>query len=87
MSKRLIVSVFDAATQLYSQPVFVVARGQALRQFGDEVRRKSPDNPFSLHPEDYELRALGVWDDEAGTFESFPRAEVLGRGKDFAEGI
>lgn len=88
MAKRLVVSIFDSATRLYSQPAFMAARGQALRSFGDEVRRKSPDNPLSLHPEDYELRAVAVWDDELGTFESFEAGpETLARGKDFSEKV
>lgn len=83
MSKRIVVAVFDGRSRLYGQPFFVVARGQAIRSFMDEVRRKDPENTLYGHPEDFELRMLGVFDDETGVFEvEGVTGELLSRGID-----
>lgn len=83
MSKRLVCSVFDSASRLYSQPIFMPSQGAAIRAFSDEVNREARDNPFFMHPEDYEIRGLAIWDDEDGTFSVLDNAPVLlARGKD-----
>ena len=69
--RRLVVSVFDSATQLYGSPIFVVSRGSAIRAFLDEVNRSSQDNALFAHPEDFELRLLSEFDDETGVVAEF----------------
>ena len=82
--KRHVLSVFDSASQLYGQPMFVPSIGGAVRSFGDECNRKSDDNALYMHPEDFELRSLAVFDDESGQF--FAPSDgvgfVVARGKD-----
>lgn len=68
--KRDVCSVYDRASQLFGQPIFVPSTGVAIRSFSDEVARKGDDNPIAKHPEDYELFHLGTFDDERGTFEA-----------------
>lgn len=81
---RLLCSVFDSASQLFGQPIFVVAKGQALRSFSDEVQRQAPDNPLSQHPDDFSLYVLGEFDDESGELRSLASPEIVVRGKDCA---
>lgn len=78
--KRVVVSVFDSASQLYGSPFVVTAPGQAMRQFVDEVNRQAQENPLYMHPDDFSLFRLGTFDDENGSFENDP--ELLMRGKD-----
>lgn len=79
--KRYVIAVFDTASQLYGQPMFVAARGQAVRSFTDEVNRSAQDNPLFMHPEDWELYLLATYDDETGIFTS-EGSEIIARGKD-----
>lgn len=76
--------MFDSAVQSYGVPIFVPARGAALRSFIDEVNRPAPDNNLHTHPEDFELRVLAEFDDETGRFSEPPEGVgvVLARGKD-----
>lgn len=77
-----IVSVFDRAAQAYAQPVFVAATGLAIRSFGDEINRRSPDNQLSQHPEDFELYVLGSFDPTSGSITPHPQPALLVRGQD-----
>lgn len=78
---RLAVSVRDSATGLYLQPWFVIARGQALRAFADEVNRKG-DSDLARHPEDFDLYLVAEFDEKSGRFGSLGDPELLIRGKD-----
>ncbi|WNK14868.1 MAG: nonstructural protein [Microvirus sp.] len=83
MTKLIICGLWDSAVQAYTRPIFVQAAGQALRSFIDEVNRADKDNNLHNHPEDFELRYLGEWDDETGAFSvGDSHASVLARGKD-----
>jgi len=80
---RLVVAVRDGATGLFGQPWFVVARGQAIRAFTDEVNRRSQEpTDLAKHPEDFELYALAEFDEGTGRFGSIGDPEPLIRGKD-----
>ena len=85
--KRVVIAVFDSAVQTYGQPVFVAGRGAGLRSFLDEVNRVDPSNTLNLHPEDFELRLLGYFDDERGTFEVPEEGigTVIARAKDLVK--
>lgn len=81
--KRIVCAVWDSAVQSYGQPFFTRARGEATRSFTDEVNKKD-GNALNAHPEDYELRYLGLYDDESGTFEQEEITTLL-RGKDVVQ--
>jgi hypothetical protein len=66
--KRLVVSVRDRAADNFGTPFFVVARGQAIRSFSDEVNRQAADNPLYNHADDFDLYELGEFDDDTGLF-------------------
>lgn len=77
----LIVSVRDGASGAFGRPFFVVARGQAIRSFQDEVNRQAQDNDLNKHPEDFDLYCLGSFDDNSGHLTA-QQPELLIRGKD-----
>jgi len=80
----IVVSVFDNAAAAYGRPVFVAARGQAVRSFTDEIQRTDASNEMAKHPEDFELYELGVFDDSTGRFSAQSDPTLLVRGKDLA---
>lgn len=61
-----IMSVRDSKTEVFSQPMFFVTKGVALRAFMDEVQRAGSD--VSKHPEDFSFWHLGSFDDTTGDF-------------------
>lgn len=78
--KRLIVAVRDRASDSYGAPFMVVARGQAIRSFSDEVNRSASDNPLYQHPEDFDLYELGTFDDSTGLYETgVPQMIAIGK--------
>jgi len=86
MAMLAVCAVWDSAVQAYLRPLFVPHTGAAMRSFGDEVNRKSPDgNPLNAHPEDYELHHLAMFDEVNGQFHNVNGNDVdvvLSRGKD-----
>lgn len=81
MATMLICAVRDSAVDAYGIPIFVRARGEAIRSFMDEVRRK--DSTMGQHPEDYTLYLLGEYDLSSGRIAMLSdRPEQLMRGQD-----
>lgn len=64
MAKLLICSVFDTKVGAYSPPFTCKSRGEAIRSFEDACR--DDKMPFKAHPEDYQLFAVGDFDDQSG---------------------
>lgn len=87
MTVYVVVSVWDSAVQGYGRPMFVPSIGAAIRSYGDEVNRKSDDNPMHAHPDDYEMRYLAHFDDERGVFftEGKETGDCLARAKDMKQ--
>lgn len=63
-----VICTRDIKANVYSTPMFVPHIGQAIRSFGDECRRKEPNNILGMHPEDFELVQIGEYDDIEGCF-------------------
>lgn len=80
--KLVIVAIRDRASNAFGRPNFVVALGQALRGFGDEINRKAEDNQLSQHPEDFDMYELGSYEDTDATFELLERPRQVAVGKD-----
>lgn len=78
--KLKIFAVRDRATDQYGNPMFLVASGQAIRSFTDEVNRKDATNLMYTHPDDYDLYELGEYDTESGRFET-KNPEMIAIGK------
>lgn len=85
MARFKIVSVFDSAAGVYARPFPVVATGQAVRDFSDEVNRSADDNPLYRHPDDYALFELGWFDDNTGEIVGVAPVSIV-RGKDVVKG-
>lgn len=63
-----VLCIRDAKANSFNAPIFVVHIGSALRDFQDEVNRADKDNKIYMHPEDFELFKLGVFDTQDATF-------------------
>lgn len=84
--KVQIVAVRDRAMDAFMRPFFVPTIGMAVRSFQDEVNRRASDNPMNAHPEDYDLYALGTFDEETGRFEQLEQPKMVAIGKDMIKG-
>ena len=76
----LLFSVRDSAMGAFAPVMTFVAMGQAQRSFRDEVNRR--ESGIYAHPEDFELWALGIYDDESGLFEQQDTVRCVARAKD-----
>ncbi len=64
--KLNIYSIFDQASGLYSRPFFTQSDGEAVRSFTDLAT--DGKHPVGIHPEDYTLYRLGIFQDTDGRF-------------------
>lgn len=80
-----IVSIYDNAAGAFARPFFVQSHGQAIRSFGDEIKRQAPDNELNRHPMDFALYDIGEYDDGTGKIIQPDTPQVLSRGSDFVE--
>jgi len=62
----VVVSIRDAKSKLFSQPMFFTTAAVAVRAFGDACKGESD---YARHPEDYSLWLLGSFEDTTGRFE------------------
>lgn len=63
--KTIVCAVRDRAVDAFGQPFFVVAVGQAVRSFKDEVNNAG--SAIGNHPDDYDLYHIGDYDDASGS--------------------
>lgn len=80
MPTHQVLAVRDRATDSFGQPIFVVAVGQGVRSFTDEINRK--ESPFHAHPEDYDLYHLAEYEDRTGQLSPFSTPRLVSIGKD-----
>jgi hypothetical protein len=80
--KMVIVSILDTAAGAYGRPAFVASEGVAIRQFQDEVNRKSDDNQLYKHPDDFQMYYLGTYDDNSGGMDLLASPKLISRAKD-----
>lgn len=73
--KKCVFSIYDKKAGIYSNPFTSVRKEAALRDFAHITNEEG--NDINRCPEDYDLYQLGVFDDETGLFEVFPRVEFL----------
>nr|DAV86050.1 MAG TPA: DNA binding protein [Microviridae sp.] len=79
MSEKVLVSVFDKVSQLYSPVLTEVNRDSAVRNFKIGAKQNAQ---ISACPQDYELRFLGYFNDETGCVYSQSEPEILFEAKD-----
>ena len=56
--------------------MFLVATGQAIRSFTDEINNPQKENRLYGHPDDFDLYSLGEYDTHTGTFETTQPTQV-----------
>lgn len=79
--KQAVVSVKDRAADAFGRPAFVPSIGIAIRSFSDEVNRDDPDNQMFMHPDDFDLYELAMYDDSTGIVEMLDTPRLLMLGK------
>lgn len=74
--KLNVYSVYDKAVRAWMQPFYCRTTGEAIRSF-TELANDGQSN-VSKYPTDYELYALGEYDDSSGLFTSGSPVRVIG---------
>lgn len=74
--KLYIMSVRDRTADSFGQPFFTTSLGQAQRSFQDEVNRSAQDNLLYMHPDDFDLYHLGLFDTDDGSFEAHTPKQI-----------
>lgn len=70
-----IFSVYDRAAMTYGHPFCMVAIPAASRAFIDQF--DAPNTLLAKHPDDFELRHIGSFDDESGEIQTFPVSHTI----------
>lgn len=76
-----VLAIRDRAIDAFGQPFFSSSIGGAIRSFTDEINRVAENNQLNKHPEDFDLFALGEYDDSTGRFDCADPSQVA-IGKD-----
>lgn len=76
--KHKVFTIFDSKAQIYMQPFYMRADGEAVRAFRASLAR--PDHQFARDPGDYTLFAIGEFDDDSGRFYQSESFVNLGNG-------
>lgn len=63
-------TIRDRAQDAFLNPFAMLAHGQAIRYFTDQVNRADPDNQLHSHPDDFDLYYVGTFDTSDGKFET-----------------
>ncbi|MEM0168022.1 MAG: hypothetical protein QW515_05270 [Thermoplasmatales archaeon] len=61
-----VFSIYDSKAEVYSNPVFIRTKGEAIRGLAECVNNS--DHHYGRHSEDFTLFEIGEWDDLTGTF-------------------
>jgi len=81
--KVKIFAIRDRATQQYTNPIMLLAPGQAIRLFTDDVNRATDDNPTYKHPDDFDLYEIGEYETDTAKFETH-EPTLIAMGKNVA---
>jgi len=79
---KLLVSLYDRATEAYAPIMTVNTRNEAIRSFRQAVN--DPQTPIYNNPTDYELYVVGTFNDQDGEIEA-STPELIARAEDFKE--
>lgn len=75
------MSVYDSKAEIFNQPQFFIAKGEAIRAFADVVN--DPKAPMNKHPEDYTLFEIGYYDPETGRLEATATPTSMGLATEY----
>lgn len=73
-------SIFDQKAEVFLQPVFFRAHGEAMRQLETELR--NPESMMGAHPEDFVLFHVADFDVDTGVLSVVEPPLVLSRASD-----
>ena len=78
---KILVALYDRATEAHAPVMTVHTKGEALRSFREAVN----DNQTPIHrnPTDFELWQVGTYDDQSGQIT--PHRELIARAEDHKE--
>jgi hypothetical protein len=79
--QKMIFSVFDEKTKLFSVPFYAVTTGEALRTFGDIVN--DDRTLISKYPGDFKLYFLGEFEEETAKYKLIPQPAFLAHATDY----
>lgn len=77
---KILVALYDRATEAYAPIMTVNTRGEAIRSFREAVQ--DPQTPIHKHPTDYELYIMGTYDDQKGQVFGDVK-ELIARAEDY----
>lgn len=83
--RYVVVTMFDSAAQVYSQPQYVASLGGFQRSFADEVNTPRDGNQLHRHPGDFHLYELGFFDDNSGVHELHDKPRLVSRAVDLVK--
>jgi hypothetical protein len=66
-----IYCIYDNNSKTYGTPFFQPSDVHAMREFRTAVNRESPGNMIFLYPREFDLVALGSFDELEGTLTTF----------------
>ncbi len=81
--KQFVFAVYDSKSEMFNQPMFFKAKGEALRAFTDEANR--PDSAIFKHPGDYTLFLIGDYNIDTGLLTPMPTPTSLGLGIEYQQ--
>lgn len=82
---KQIMCVRDAKSDMFGNPFFCNAVGEAIRSFTTEINRAEVNNTMYSYPEDFSLYHIGVFDEQDGTMNPFPLPKMILQGDQVSE--
>lgn len=79
---KLLLALYDRATEAHAPVMTVNTRAEAIRSFREAVN--DPQTPIYKHPTDYELYEIGQYDDIKGELIVTGRT-MIARAEDYKE--
>ncbi len=74
--------VFDSTAAVYTAPTAMVNHPTAIRSFKSAV--DEPGHAYNMHPMDYTLFCIGLYDDQTADIEIFDKRVSLGSAAEYA---
>jgi len=74
-------SVYDSKSEVFCQPLFHRARGEAIRAFSDAVNEKGHN--FNKYPADFTLFFIGTYNDSTGIISPEKTPVSIGIAQEF----
>lgn len=83
--RHRVYTVYDSKAEVYMQPIYFRADGEAIRAFKASIN--SPSHQFAGNPGDYTLFGIAEYDDDKAVFTGYYAFVNLGNGAQFKEEV